>query len=81
MKRAYYIIDGLTNQLRANAFKKALMVVNTVTDVKCDTIGSMAEITFIGKKPEESIHIACEAVGLRYRTEVKKRDARDAFFY
>lgn len=70
-KTFYYLIDKL-NADNAGSLKAALQSVDGIESITVRPSENLVEI-IAPKKVDDEVRVACDAVGLVYRTRVKKR--------
>jgi PDZ domain-containing secreted protein len=70
-KTYYYLIDKLNNS-NAGTFKKVLQTVDSIKSITIRPNESMVELIST-RNPEDSVKIACDIAGTKFRVRVKNR--------
>lgn len=70
-KTFYYLVDNLSGE-NAGTLKAALRSVSSIESITIRPAENLVEI-IAPKRMDDEVRVACDAVGLTYRTRVKKR--------
>ncbi len=71
-KSYFFIIDGLTTD-KAVFFKRGLLELSIVVDVKINIRSGLVEVIST-KKIEEAVQTCCDLAGLQMRTQVSRKE-------